>query len=77
MLEPHMFVFVDESSTDKLLSLRSYGFSLKGTHAVTVKKLAKGQWLSAIAAIPLNGAIDVNRTGKGFASSLSITCSPS
>ena len=48
LLDPHMFVFVDESGTDKLQSLRKYSYSLKGTRAVTVKKLVKGQWLSAI-----------------------------
>ena len=60
MLDPHMFVFVDESGTDKLPSLRKYGYSLKGTRAVTVKKLVKGQRLSAIAAISIDGVIDVD-----------------
>lgn len=62
LLEPHMFVFVDETGTDKRLALRRYGYSLKGTRAVTDRQLIRGKRFSAIAAICLEGVIDVQIT---------------
>ena len=57
-----MFVFVDETGTDKRLALRRYGYSLKRTRAVTDRQLIRGKRFSAIAAICLDGVIDVQIT---------------
>ena len=46
-----MFVFVDETGSDKHLSLCRYGYSLKGTRAIAEKTLIRGKRFSAIAAI--------------------------
>ena len=64
LLDPDMFIFVDESGTDKLLSLRRYGYSLQGTHAVTEKRLVRGKRFSSIAAICIDGVIDVDITSE-------------
>ncbi len=60
LLEGDMFVFIDESGTDKLLSLRRYGY--RGTRAVSEKRLVRGRRLSSIAAICIDGVIDVDIT---------------
>ena len=62
VLDPHMFVFVDETGSDKRLALRRYGYSLKGTRAIAEKALIRGKRFSTIAAICMDGVIDVQIT---------------
>ena len=57
-----MFVFVDETSSDKCLALRRYGYSLKGTQAIAEKTLIRGKRFSAIAVICMDWVIDVQIT---------------
>ena len=62
LYEPHMLVFIDETGSDKRSSLRKYGYSPKGTPAIAEKKLVRGKRHSAIAAMCMDGVIDVHIT---------------
>lgn len=59
LLDPEMFVFLDESGFDKRLS-RSYGYSPVGTRA-TVKRQAQnwGPRITAISIICMEGMVEV------------------
>ena len=35
LFEPHMFIFIDETGSDKRTALRKFGYSFKGMQAVT------------------------------------------
>ena len=50
ILDPCVFVFVEETGSDKRLALCRYGYSLKGTRAIAGRTLIRGRF-SAIAAI--------------------------
>eukprot|EP00118_Oscarella_pearsei_P019068 m.199810 g.199810 ORF g.199810 m.199810 type:complete len:160 (+) comp39576_c0_seq7:174-653(+) len=54
-----MFVFVDETGFDIRKDRRRYGYSLRGTPAVEETELVRGRRLNAIAAITVNGILDV------------------
>lgn len=62
--EPHMLVFVDETGSDRRAALRKYGYSLKGKPATTDTLLVRGRRYSAIAAMSLDGIVDVHITGE-------------
>lgn len=64
LFEPHMFVYVDETGSDKRGLLRKYGHAFKGTRAVTEKPLIRGKRYSAIAAMCMDGIIDVKITSE-------------
>ena len=51
IFQPHMFVFVDETGSDKRSTLRKYGYSFKGMRAIAEKPLIRGKRHSAIAAM--------------------------
>ena len=53
-----MFVFVDETGADRRNCLRRYGYSIRGRPAVSTKLLVRGQRVSAIAAISMEGLLD-------------------
>ncbi len=55
---PQMFVFVDETGADRRNRLRRYGYSIRGRPAVSTKLLVRGQRVSAIAAISMEGLLD-------------------
>ncbi len=55
---PQMFVFVDETGADRRNCLRRYGYSIRGRPAVSTKLLVRGQRVSAIAAISMEGLLD-------------------
>ena len=59
---PELFVFVDETGTDRRDSMRKFGYSLKGKPAVARKLMVRGQRVSAIAAMSCKGIIDVHTT---------------
>ena len=52
-----MFVFVDETGCDRRDAMRKFGYSLRGRHCVA-KLLVRGERVSAIGAITLNGILD-------------------
>ena len=56
-----MLIFVDKSG---ILSQRRYGYSLQGTRAVTEKHFVGGRRFSSIAAICIDGVIDVDITSE-------------
>ena len=59
-----MFVFVDETGADRHNSLRKYGYSLRGKPATDHSLLIRGERVSAIACLSVNGLLDV-KTVKG------------
>ena len=59
MHSPNMLVFVDETGADKRNHFRKYGYSLRGKPAVNNTLLFRGERISAIACMSINGLIDV------------------
>ena len=59
-----MFVFVDETGADRRNSLRKFGYSLRGKPATDHSLLVRGERISAIACISVNGLLDV-KTVRG------------
>ena len=59
-----MFVFVDETGADRRNSLRKYGYSLRGRPAIDHSLLVRGERVSAIACMSVNGLLDV-KTVRG------------
>ncbi len=59
-----MFVFVDETGADKRNRLRKYGYSLRGKPAANHSLLVRGERISAIACMSVNGILDV-KTVRG------------
>ena len=53
-----MFVFVDETGCDRRDAMRKFGYSLRGRRCVAKKLLVRGERVSAIGAITLNGILD-------------------
>ena len=62
LFEPHMFIFIDETGSDKRTALRKFGYSFKGMRAVTDRLLVRGKRFSTIAAMCMDGIIDVHIT---------------
>ena len=62
---PDMFVFLDEAGFDLRNCQRRYGYSLQGTPASEVTALRRGRRISAIAAMSINGVLDVNLCTHG------------
>ena len=48
---PELFVFIDETGTDRRDSMRKFGYGLRGMPPVSQKLLVRGQRVSTIAAI--------------------------
>ena len=62
---PDMFVFLDEVRFDLRNCQRRYGYALQGTPASEVTALRRGRRISAIAAMSINGVLDVNLCTHG------------
>ena len=58
LYSPCMFVFVDETGCDRRDSMRKFGYALRGRRCVAKKLLVRGERVSAITAITLNGILD-------------------
>ena len=54
-----MLVFLDETGCDRKNSLRKYGYSLRGKPAVSKKLLVRGERVSAVAFMSVNGILDL------------------
>lgn len=54
-----MFVFVDETGADRRNRLRKYGYSIRGRPAVNHALLFRGERVSAISCMSINGILDV------------------
>ena len=57
-----MFVFVDETGSDKRDHARKFGYALQGEAPVCHRWLARGQRISAIAAISCDGLLEYELT---------------
>ena len=55
LFEPHMFIFINETGSDKRTALRKFGYSFKGMRAVTDRLLIRGKRFSTIAAMCMDG----------------------
>ncbi len=53
-----MFIFLDEMGSDRRNALRKYGYSLRGMPAISHKLLVRGQHLSTIACISMEGLLE-------------------
>ena len=53
-----MFIFVDETGTDRRDTLRRYAYSWRGKPAVAYKLLVRGQRLSSITMMSTMGVLD-------------------
>ena len=58
-LRAKYLVFVDETGSTRKDAIRKFGYSLRGMPCYSTKLLAKGKRVSAIAALSLEGVVDV------------------
>jgi len=56
--DPEMLIFLDETGSDRHNSIRRYGYSVQGKPLVTHKFLFRGERISAIAFMSVNGMLD-------------------
>ena len=61
---PEMFIFLDETGADRRNTLRKYSYSLRGKTPQDHALLVRGQRISAIACMSVEGILDV-KTVKG------------
>ncbi len=54
-----MFVFIDETGADRRNRLRKYGYSIRGKPAISNSLLFRGERVSAITCMSVNGILDV------------------
>ena len=63
-----MFIFIDETGADRRNLLRKYGYSLRGMPAVSKSLFYRGERVSAITCMSINGILDakiVHETSDG------------
>ena len=65
MYSSNMFVFVDETGADGRNKLRRYAYSLRGSPAVIDTLLVRGERVSAISCMSVNGILDDKGTSNG------------
>ena len=53
-----MFVFLDETGSDRRNVLRKYGYSCRGERGVSHKLLVRGEHLNTIACISIEGMLE-------------------
>ena len=58
LLEPDMFIFVDETGADRRDTLRKYGYSLRGKPVRSQKLTFRGERLSTLGAMSTSGVLD-------------------
>lgn len=58
LYQSNMFVFLDETGTDRRDAIRRYGYSWQGKPPVSQKMLVRGQHLSSIAIMSTAGLLD-------------------
>lgn len=58
LYKAHMFIFMDETGTDRRDKLRKYGYSMRGKPPITQKILIRGQHLSSLAIMSTAGVLD-------------------
>ena len=58
LLEPDMFIFIDETGADRRDTLRKYGYSLRGKPIRSQKLIFRGERLSTLGAMSTSGVLD-------------------
>ena len=58
MYEPEMLVFLNETGSDRRNNMRQHGYSLRVKPLVSHKLLVRGERVSAIAIMSMNGILD-------------------
>ena len=59
MYKDHFPIFIDETGCDRRNALRKYGYGLRGMPVKCQKLLVRGERISVIAAMTINGVIDL------------------
>ncbi len=59
MYEDHFPIFIDETGCDRRNALRKYGYGVRGMPVKCQKLLVRGERVSAIAAMSINGIVDL------------------
>ena len=62
MYDPNMFIWIDETGSDRQNSIRSYGYSLRGMRAISHDLRVSGKHISAISVLTTHGVEDVYTT---------------
>ena len=62
--DPDMLIFLDETGSDRRNCIRRHGYSLRGRPLVSQQLLVRGERISAIAFLSVNGMLDC-KTVKG------------
>ena len=57
MFHPDMFIFVDETGSDRRNCMRKYGYALRGMTPTTYRLLHRGTRINAIAGIATSGLV--------------------
>ena len=68
--DQEMLIFVDETGSDRRNQIRKYGYSIRGRPLKSYHLLSRGERVSAIACMSVNGLLDVEtikHTGDGDA----------
>ena len=60
LYDPSMFIFLDETGTDRRDVPRKYGYSMRGKPAHRHTLLVRGEHVSGIAVISVNGLLDIS-----------------
>ena len=60
VFESHMFVYLDETGTDRRDTIRKYGYSLQGKTPRSSQLLYRGDRISALAIMSYSGIMDVH-----------------
>jgi len=58
IFKKEMFVFVDETGTDRRDALQKFGYNLRGKRATSQKLLVRGQRVSAVGVLSAKGMLD-------------------
>ena len=58
LFRPEMFVFVDESGSDRRDTMRKFGYSLRGKPAKALQLFGRGKHVTAITAMSVDGVLD-------------------
>ena len=58
LCDPEMFVFLDETGSDRRNALRRCGYSWRGKPAISHKLLVRGERISSIACISMKGVLE-------------------
>ena len=65
IFSPDMFVFIDETGTDRRDCLQKLGYSLRGQPATALKLYSRGQHISALAAMSVEGVLECTMVEGG------------